>query len=89
MNKHFLITLLCVFLLACQSKKSTNETSTQKEILISLDEDRCYDMSQFLSYHSFVVLESTDESVIGEINKIQLSDNYILVLDKTRNLIYI
>jgi len=46
-------------------------------------------MSQFLSYHSFVVLESTDESVIGEINKIQLSDNYILVLDKTQGTLFI
>ena len=88
MNKSFLILSLFVSLLACQSKKSTNETPTQKEILISLDEDRCYDMSKFLSYHSFVVLESNDESVIGEINKIQLSDNYILVLDKTQGTLF-
>jgi hypothetical protein len=37
---------------------------------------------KILSYHSFVVLESTDESIIREINKIQLSDNRILALDK-------
>ena len=89
MKKKYFIPLFCVLLLACQSKKSTNETSTQKEILISLDEDRCYDMSQFLSYHSFVVLESTNESIIGEINKIQLSNNRILPLDPKQGTIFI
>lgn len=56
--------------------------------MVSLDGERCNDITQFMSYHSFVALESNSESMIQVINKIQLSGNRILLLDKEQGTLF-
>lgn len=81
MNRNVLYVVLVIFCIACTERK-VSDTVNVKQINIKTNEIiDDVSISELVSEYKFVVLESTDESLLGQIDKVELFDDYIYVLD--------
>ncbi len=92
MNKKTYINILFFFffLLACTpSKKRTDlQTIDIQKIDVKFDFGN-FDFKDYFQYDSYLILETTDESLISQIDKIEFFENKIYILDSTMGYILI
>jgi len=84
--------IACICFYSCNSKNkrtTENETLGQEVINVYLNEERITDIGRYYKYHSFVVLETTDESVIKNVNKIHFSEDKIIILDINQSTVFL
>jgi hypothetical protein len=87
MNKYFttIFICLCVFS-SCKQKKTEKETNLEEPAIYTIDLDNIkiidtFKMSSIFEKARAIILEETDYSLIGSIDKLQIFSNYIFVLD--------
>ena len=86
-NRYFLLTFSFILVLAfsCSKGRKNNIDGTSKHTInLDLCEGRHYTpISTFCSSVKPILLETTDESSIGEIDKIHFYNNLIIIMDKS------
>ncbi len=91
-SKFSIVLLLTIFLISCNNEKEQHSTigsaiSENKYITLYLDEIEGINnlklSSVFLSARP-IILELTDNSIIGSINKMQVIEDKLIILDKSR-----
>ena len=90
-NKLRLI-FITVFLITFSCKKKANEIDYEKKInntddfeVISIDvnkEEESINISDFIDNVSYIKLETNRNCIIGKIDKIEITENYIYILDR-------
>ena len=86
MKKYFIaiFTCLCMFF-SCRQKKTVEAESKESAVYtIDIDSIKTVDalkMSSIFTKARAIILEETDYSLIGMINKLQVYENYVFVLD--------
>lgn len=87
MKSVFMFILLFSILLSC-SKVSQENKEAVVTIAISKDSCRTFQFSKYLENPVFIPLETSQNSMIGQISKLEITDDYIFILDKdiTKNL---
>lgn len=77
-----------VLLLSCkdnlkqESMQEYRDTKGFEEITINSSKQSEIKESDFISHIDFIKLETVDESIIGKIDKIEMDDKYIYILDR-------
>jgi len=78
--KHLFTTLVCLMLItACEKKASFSPD----EYLHVIDLNKTAPLSEVFERVIPIVLETTKESLIGEINKVIATSEFLIVLDKS------
>lgn len=83
MKKYTVFVLYVLFMVACNSSKEGNTK------VISIHIEKQAQLSDLFEGYESVVLETTEDNLIGKINKLQLDSNYIYILDQRQNEIFI
>lgn len=83
------LSLLLFICLACNSAKDKNEANAEHTIKIDIGNLSEFAMEDIASFHSMIPLESTDEIIIGRINKVELTDSLIFIFDMMQNNIFV
>jgi len=73
-------------LCACNQNKQINSIRTYK---VEAENTTGFDMEKISSFAGMVALETTDESIIGKIGKVFLTDSSIIVWDKQTKKIFL
>ncbi|MDR1169710.1 MAG: 6-bladed beta-propeller [Prevotellaceae bacterium] len=91
MKSYFTVSALtaiacCVFLFSCKEKKADN---VQHKVISNYTEiEECYDSVYFKSSIA-IRLETTDECLIKEIDKIMFDENRLFIFDKSLNSVFV
>lgn len=78
--------MLC-FCIGCSKQKTANNSGEFIEIQIDMKSIVHRQTNDFFQYKSFIVLETTDESIIQSVDKIYMNDRNIFIMDTRRNCI--
>lgn len=82
--------LTCAFILFCFTACKTTMTPNNDSIIYlnsqNIKQLTTFNINSLVDSCSYIELETTDSSLIKEISKIQLSDSYIVILDKETKL---
>jgi hypothetical protein len=87
MYKHFITIFICFCIfVSCKQKKTTETVESRESAVYTIDLDNiktvdAIKMSSIFGRARAIILEETDYSLIGMINKLQVFDNYIFVID--------
>ena len=73
--------LLVLMLIACNGKNKLQETEGVKTITLHFDEETELEASEFVKSRRLVLLEDTDETIIGTISNIDIMDSLIVITD--------
>ncbi|WP_158544404.1 6-bladed beta-propeller [Pedobacter miscanthi] len=85
--RKYYILIVCLFFLACQSK---DPIATAEKIKLNLvDPNSVMDFSKRFASSEVIALETTKNSLIGEINRIYLYNGRIYLLDRSTNSVLI
>lgn len=83
-NQFLLFSLLCLFLCDCTFKQNENKTSSDIETISITDFETTYGkLSDFAEEVKMIPLEFTDKSILGEIKKVVMSDEFIFIMERT------
>lgn len=85
-----IVLLICLFSSCNQAKKATVNAlvdENTKYITINLD-DNIHEVKDAFTFNHFIALETTEESLISDITKIEL-DDYIYILDSKQETLFI
>ena len=69
--------LLCLFIISCKQ----NKDKTGNPIFVNTNQTSNYDLFDFVDSVRFIKLQTTDDNLIGSINKVFFDDNQIIVVD--------
>ena len=85
MKKHLLLLAMFITsLYGCSSKNSEVQTSSDIETIPITDFETIYGkLSDFAEEVKMIPLEFTDESILGEIRKVVMSDKFIFIIEQT------
>jgi hypothetical protein len=84
MNRNLYYLLVILFLTSCNSKGNHKQPDTNALYVINLDsieESKVAFFSYLFKSVKTIILETTDESVIGKVGHVQVFDNYIFLMD--------
>ena len=83
MKTHFVLYLICLLVLSCTQKQSESRESGDMES-IPITDFETYNgrFSEFAEAVEMIPLEFTDESILGEIKKVVLSEDFIFVMER-------
>lgn len=73
--------ILVLMLVACYGNK-LQETEGVKEIRLHFDKEEVLTASDFVESRRVVLLEDTDETIIGTISKVDVVDSLLIITDK-------
>lgn len=82
MKKITILVFCILFIVACDSKEKNAK-------IISIRMEDQAELSDFFKGYKSVILETTDNNLIGKIDKLQLDNKYIYILDKKQCEIFI
>jgi hypothetical protein len=85
---YLLLSLFVVLFCACNHKKK-GENIARYSININVDKISEFNIEDVATFHSMIPLETSDEVVIGKIQKVFLTDSLIIVWDKWTNKIFV
>ncbi len=94
-SKLFFTVILCCLICGCNQRKyTTEEDDNSQKILLDMpainDVDwKQEDMLSILDDFKYVVLESTDESIIGGIDKLEVYKDRIYILDMMTSSLFV
>jgi hypothetical protein len=78
--KKFFYILLIISFAGCKGKDGSTETG-RINIVIDTDNARKVDISEYVDSVKYIKLQTTDDNLVGSINKVFFVDNRILVTD--------
>ena len=80
--KHLLIPLFCILFISCESNKATFSVDDYLHVIdLSKTEPVNMNLSKLFVNITPIILETTKESLLGSINKVVVTSEYIIVLD--------
>jgi hypothetical protein len=87
MNKYLYILILCISIFACGDKKKLSKLTVSDIPIVKVaDCEKVENISksypEYFLETKYVKLESTDESILGEITQMEIFENHIYILDK-------
>lgn len=84
MEKYILLfSLYCFFLDSCSSNKNDLQNLSEMETIAITDFETTYGkLSDFAEEVKMIPLEFTDKSILGEIRKVVMSDQFVFVMEK-------
>jgi hypothetical protein len=88
MDKRYILFLM-IFLLAVSCKREISGSQGEHILLVDYSNKAKIKLSEFVSDVSIIRLETTSNSIIGEISKIQFFNDRIYLLDMRSNAVYI
>ncbi|MDR2424663.1 MAG: 6-bladed beta-propeller [Prevotellaceae bacterium] len=80
--------LVLIHVCACNSGKKSDLTGF-KQIYVDPDKTERINVADYFKYSSFIVLETTNDNLIAKIDKVQIFDSKIYVMDIQQNSVYI
>jgi hypothetical protein len=89
--RHITIIFIAIVLIqvcACNSEKKSDLTGF-KQIYVDIDKTERINVADYFKYSSFIVLETTNDNLIAHIDKVQILDSKIYVMDCKQHSIYI
>jgi hypothetical protein len=82
LSRHIVIVCLLIFAISCKdAQKKTSEASFLK-MVINQKAINVLDFNKVIDDYSIIPLESNDQCLIGNIDKVIFSDDQIFILDK-------
>jgi hypothetical protein len=88
MNNKFVLFLM-VFILAVSCKRETDHLSGERVLFIDYSNKSKIKLSGFVSNFSIIRLETSNNSIVGEISKIQFFNDRIYILDMRSNAVFV
>lgn len=80
--------IIAILLNACEYKSANKNYNEVIDIIVDLDNQSTLPASTFIDNFEYVLLEYTNQSLIGNIRKIELSDSSILIMDGNKKLLH-
>jgi hypothetical protein len=87
--KKVLLLIAPLILLFCSCNKRTSIQESEYVIKISMDKTETFDLSKSTVFNQFIALETTENSLIMDIEKIFFSDSIIIIFDNRLNEIFL
>ena len=81
-----LLYIILIFLTICSC--SNNRKSKVYEVF-AVDTKRCDAITDFFDEYIIIPLETTEDNIIGNIDKISITDEYMYILDKQQAMIFV
>lgn len=81
-----LLYIILIFLTVCSC--SNNRKSKVYEVF-AVDTKRCDAITDFFDEYIIIPLETTEDNIIGNIDKISITDEYMYILDKQQAMIFV
>ena len=89
--KHTLLIFSAMMLMICSCNSGKQMATTEGICHIQIDPNKAERIktSDYFKYHSFVALETTDDNLIAKIDKVQVSNSRIYVMDEKQKSVFI
>jgi len=81
MKKYFFYSLAILFLLISCTQPKVDKIIAKHVIKINIDKSQVFDVSNLMKLWDYIPLETTGESIIKKIDKIYVTDSFILIFD--------